>query len=105
MACSGHDSPGEMVALQDGAVVGSMEWKATNCLYTGWTTLLAASGQKIKDMESWHLVWHQSEGDEASPTAWRPVADQDLAEVPAARYRTAQTTAWFAATSGAGALG
>jgi serine/threonine-protein kinase len=110
LARKGLEPQGEMVALLERTLPGSMQWDATNCLYTGWTTLLATSARQINDLESWHSVWPPNVDNEVADKVleqvWPAAASHaDPAEIPAMDYQTIGTSAYYSATSGPGALG
>jgi serine/threonine protein kinase len=105
IARQGIEPSGDLIALLDRAVPGNMRWETTNCLYTGWSALLATPTQRVSDLDSWHAIWHLAEGDVATAETWPAVAHPDPAEVDSREFQTAGTTVHYAASSRAGALG
>jgi serine/threonine-protein kinase len=105
IAREGGEPSGELVSLLDRAVPGNIRWETTNCVYAGWSALLATPTQKVSDLDSWHAIWHVAEGDVAMAETWPAAAHPDPAEVDPGEFQTARTNVHYAATSSAGALG
>ncbi len=105
VGCGGTAPSGDMVVLLDQAVPGNIQWKPVNCLYAGWSSLLATPARKVSDLDSWRTIWHVSEGEAAFPEPWPSVANPEPAEAKASEYQTAGTSASYAAMSQTGALG
>ncbi|MCI0456755.1 MAG: hypothetical protein L0Z62_07230, partial [Gemmataceae bacterium] len=104
LACARPQPEAALVTLPDGA--GVLQWRAVNCLYAGWPTLVAMPGGNLgPDLDAWHRRWNQTEGDALLTSTWPPVAPADPWETPPRVYGTANSPVAFAATSGPGALG
>lgn len=99
--------PGDLVALGNGVRADQMSWKAVNCLYAGWSNLLARDSGKIAggSLEEWHKLWLYSATDKAIAAPWPDFAATPLAQVAPISYQTAETPASYAATSHAGPIG
>jgi serine/threonine-protein kinase len=81
---------GELLALAENVDSTSLQWKPTNCLYAGWTTLLAENpplAWSDFDLTAWHKRWNGAVGDRGLFRAWPGVLATDLAEQPATAYR------------------
>lgn len=91
---------GDMVVVVDKAGLHNMRWKAINCLYAGWQTLLTAE-QVIRSgqFSDWRVRWSLPEGDAARSEPWPLATLADPAEVAPAFFRTADTAVAFAATA------
>ncbi len=91
---------GELTRLSDGIEPSRMTWRAVNCLYAGWSYLLAGSSNvAATDLSGWHRLWNQSEGDAVRSERWPTAVFPELAEVPANTYRSADTPVAFAASA------
>ncbi len=91
---------GELVRLSDGIETSRMTWRAVNCLYGGWSYLLAGSTTvAATDLSGWHRLWNQGEGDAVQSDRWPTAVFPELAEVPANTYRNADTPVAFAAST------
>jgi serine/threonine-protein kinase len=98
---------GEMVDLQEETNPSAMKWRAINCLYAGWQTLLRqAKGNLFQnDLSGWRSVWGYGEGDQAAVETWPAALPLDPSETSPATFRATGTHVAFAATSGSAALG
>jgi hypothetical protein len=77
-----------------------MSWRAVNCLYAGWETLLAgATPIPSSDVSAWRRQWGRTDGDVAVAEPWPTVVHPKPAEVPAQAYRTAGSDVAFAAST------
>jgi hypothetical protein len=99
------DTEDPMVVVGDRIDLTRWQWQTTNCLFAGWKTFLKGPGQSIGDQDAWRRLWNQAAGDGVLEQPWPPAALADLEEIGAEGFRTADTRAHFAATSGPGALG
>jgi len=105
----GGASAGDMVRMTGDAKALQMHWKAkaVNCLYAGWKKLLEAPDKSIGSgaIDTWRSHWFAVEGDRELLEFWplRPIADPGNA--PSSVYRTLDSAACFAATSGPGMVG
>src|SRR5205085_8404907 len=55
---SSPQAGGEMLAVPGGAQADRVEWRAVNCLYAGWQTLLAAEKTLgADDLAGWQRHW------------------------------------------------
>lgn len=108
-----EDSGGTLVSLPKEAGGKAMTWRAVNCLYAGWDTLLAGRDRLAgADTEAWHAYWKVAEGDVSLPHAWVRRMPADPAEALAGYYTTetppgapAHSPVTFRATWGPGLLG
>jgi serine/threonine-protein kinase len=90
---------GELLHLSENMSTKQMSWRALNCLYTGWGSLLAgAASIPGADLASWHRLWGRAEGDVAQAEPWPRAEFPEPAEIPAATYRTAGSSVAFAAS-------
>jgi len=108
LARGGIQSGGQMVVLGGSTQAARMKWQATNSLYTGWRTLMAATYDSADDLRAWQSAWLRAEGDLSLEPRWPPVQRLDPAEVSAEDYRPTPAPAspvGYAATSGPGPLG
>jgi serine/threonine-protein kinase len=89
----------EMVTLTEGASARALTWRAINCLYAGWPTLLA--GPELlasSDLEVWRRRWGMVEGEAVARDPWPAATFAELAEIPAVTYNPAGTPVAFAAS-------
>ena len=97
-----NDQPGgDLVSLAaaDGVNTTGVNWRAYNCLYSGWQNLLTGPETLAGiDTAKWRAHWGRSEGDNAIHDAW-PVYNEDPSVLPASTYRTSDTAVGFAATA------
>jgi serine/threonine-protein kinase len=97
---SGGQEGAEMVTLTGGASAQELTWRAVNCLYAGWPTLLAGKERVAgSDLAGWQRRWGRVEGDAVVRDSWPAATFATLAEIPAATYRTAETPVAFAASA------
>ncbi|HEY7154655.1 MAG TPA: hypothetical protein VH575_11905, partial [Gemmataceae bacterium] len=95
-------SGGELLRLDGGISARNMSWRAINCLYAGWETLLAGTPSiAAADLSAWRRLWKRGEGDEVHSKSWPSAFFPEPAELPAATYRTADSPVAFAASTGA----
>ncbi|MGH7173409.1 MAG: hypothetical protein ACRELG_24255, partial [Gemmataceae bacterium] len=91
---------GELLRLHDDITSRHLSWRAINCLYAGWSTLLAGSTAiAATDVSAWQRLWGRSEGDVVQPERWPTAVFPEPAEVPARTYRTADSLVAFAAST------
>jgi hypothetical protein len=103
---SNRESGGVLLDLADGATTEAVHWRAVNCLYAGWMTLLGGTEPiAATNLSAWHKRWGLTEGDRALADTWPPGELYDPAEVLPASYNPDGTPAGFAATGGPGLLG
>jgi serine/threonine-protein kinase len=103
---SNRESGGVLLDLAEGAVTEAVHWRAVNCLYSGWMTLLdGAEALAATNLPAWHKRWGLAEGDRALADTWPPGELHDPAEVLPPSYNPEGTPAGFAATGGPGLLG
>jgi hypothetical protein len=107
LARYGSHPGGEMVDLQEGFPPSALKWRAVNCLYTGWPTLLKWQGGAVaaQDHEGWQKLWEQAQGDAVKEPTWPALLPADPCEVPPEAFRVAGTPAEFSALAGQGTLG
>jgi hypothetical protein len=97
---------GDLVALAGGLKANKLRWEAVNCLYAGWKRLLAGKEEIAgTDLDVWQKRWRRTEGDKAIVPTWPKDAPPEPEEASYRAYRTPETDAGFAATSGPGTLG
>jgi serine/threonine-protein kinase len=78
----------------------AMTWRAVNCIYAGWRNLMTGSARTpASDLGAWHTTWGEVEGDGVARDPWPAAAFNDLAEIPTATYRTADTPVGFASST------
>jgi hypothetical protein len=103
---SNRESGGVLLDPADGAATEAVHWRAVNCLYAGWTTLLGgAEPIGVTNLPGWRKRWGLAEGDRALADTWPPGEVYDPAEVLPASYNPEGTPAGYAATGGPGLLG
>jgi serine/threonine-protein kinase len=107
LARHGGQPGGEMVDLQEGFPPSALKWRAVNCLYTGWPTLLKWQGGTVaaQDQEGWQKLWEQAQGDAVKEPTWPALLPADPSEVPPEAFRVVGTHAEFSALAGQGTLG
>ncbi len=90
---------GELLSVQDGADAASVSWRAVNCLYAGWRSLLAAGSTRIAgdDIFNWQRQWKRIDGDAVVRDSWPVAAFNEPANVRASIYQPAKAVA-FAST-------
>src|SRR6185437_8612195 len=100
-----REAGGELVRLAEGVGTRQMSWRAVNCLYAGWETLLAGpSSIPASDAAAWRRLWGLLEGDVVQADPWPTTVFLEPAEMPADTYRTADSGVAFAASTGADQL-
>jgi hypothetical protein len=93
-------SGGELLRLDGGIGTREMRWRAVNCLYAGWETLLAgASSIRGTDVSAWMRLWERREGDVVKASSWPTASFPEPTELPAATYRTADSPVAFATST------
>jgi serine/threonine-protein kinase len=107
LARYGNPMNGEMVDLQEGLEPTTLKWRAVNCLYTGWPTLLKWGTGAIAadDLGGWQKLWNQVQGEAVREPTWPALLPADTCEVPPSAFRVVGTHTEFAATIGKGTLG
>jgi hypothetical protein len=101
----GKEVGGTMVELPAGAKDTQLRWRAANCLYAGWETLVSgAQPLSAADEAGWHKRWKFVE-DKALPVPTKEFLDADLARLPAWELNPEPTAYAFAATFTPGLLG
>lgn len=97
---------GVLLQLPAEAAADDCQWKATNCLYVNWQTLLDGKTPiKASETAAWNQRWKQTEGDKALATPLFIMDGADPAEVHPIYFRLDQSAFAFAATYGPGLLG
>jgi serine/threonine-protein kinase len=98
----GNDVGGELFHLDEGAGTRRMGWRAVNCLYSGWETLLAGKPSiPATDLAGWRRQWSRLEGDVARTEPWPTVVAPEPGEVSAVMYKTAGSAVAFASSTSA----
>ena len=93
---------GELLRLNGDLSTRRLKWRAVNCLYAGWSNLLAGPTKiAATDLSSWHRLLNYSEGDEIQVDPWPTAVFPEPADVPPSTYRTAGSFVAFAASTGA----
>jgi serine/threonine-protein kinase len=108
LARYGGQAGGVLLDLDDGAEPAAMKWRAVNCLYTGWATLLKSDARTVgaEDGQSaWRELWHQEAGDAVKRMPWPGFVPADPADAMPGVCSVSGTPAEFRATSGPGTLG
>ena len=107
LARSGSMETEPMLRLGSNATVSSLHWRAVNCLYAGWQTLLQYGSSRVgaTDLTEWHSVLHQEGGDKALPFSWPAYLPQEIERIPTAPFRTAGTATAFRDSAGSGVVG
>jgi hypothetical protein len=107
LARSGAADGGEMVKLGPNVSVNNIHWRAVNCPYAGWQSLLQYSGGTVPvaDLAGWHSLLHQTGGDKAVALSWPAYLPPELDRVPAALFRTVGTAAAFRDSTGKSVVG
>jgi hypothetical protein len=78
---------GELLVLRDGIETEGMQWRAYNCLYAGWQTLLAgAKTISADELGTWQRHWKRIEGDVVVRDPWPGRLVGELADRPASAY-------------------
>jgi serine/threonine-protein kinase len=96
---------GELLRLSGNMGTRHLSWRAINCLYAGWSNLLAgAMTIPAADLTQWRRLWSYTEGDGVQPDPWPRTVVSEPGEVPASTYRTADSPVAFAASTGADQL-
>jgi serine/threonine-protein kinase len=100
LARSNDHAGGTLVELGGDSQAEKMSWRAVNCLYAGWRTLLGSATPILADdLAAWRKQWGHTEGDATVRDPWPAAAFHDPAENPANTYHTAGTPVGFAATA------
>jgi hypothetical protein len=91
---------GELLSVEEGADAASVAWRAVNCLYAGWRSLLAAGSTRIAgdDLFNWQRQWKRVDGDIVTRESWPEAAFNEPAKVPASIYQPAARAVAFAST-------
>jgi hypothetical protein len=107
LARSGQVEGGDLLKLGQNVPLKNVHWRAVNCLYAGWQTLLQYRGGRVavSDFAGWHSLIHQEGGDKALSLSWPAYLPPELNRVPAALFRTEGTAAAFRDSAGRGAIG
>lgn len=96
---------GTLLRLSDNLSLRHLSWRAINCLYAGWSNLLAGSKSvPATDISDWQRLWDRGEGDAAQAERWPTAVFPEPAEVPARTYGTADSFVAFAASTSADQL-
>lgn len=98
LARFGAPDSGEMVVVRDLASTEAMHWTPYNCLYAGWSTLLAGPGRdtKLTDLLRWHAAFRIRDGDDyVVDQPWPRWTLSDPASISPQQFQTAGTQAWF----------
>jgi len=101
------DPGGALFELPTGAVADDCRWKATNCVYINFQTLLEArSSISASDHAAWNKQWQQTEGDKALLEPLAVLDGMDPAEIHPMYFRPIPESPFaFAATFSPGVLG
>jgi serine/threonine-protein kinase len=95
-----NEAGGELLHLEGGASTRKVTWRAINCLYAGWETLLAGSPSvPASDIAGWRRVWGRVDGDVAQAEPWPTASFAEPAEVPPGSYHTNDSPVAFAAST------
>ena len=95
----GNESGGALLRLDDSLDTRRMNWRAVNCLYAGWETLLAGkSSIPVADLTGWRRLWDRLEGEVVRAEPWPTAVFPEPAEVTAGTYRTAGSAVAFASS-------
>jgi serine/threonine-protein kinase len=73
LLCRAHrDYGGQMLTLDAGLPVKAVRWRAVNCLYAGWGSLLSGPQAVGGDngIQEWQRLWGLTEGDEVRRLMW-----------------------------------
>jgi eukaryotic-like serine/threonine-protein kinase len=107
LARSGSMESEPMLRLGASAAVSSLHWRAVNCLYAGWQSLLQYSNGSAAatDLTQWHALLHQEGGDKALPFSWPAYLPPETERIPTAPFRTAGTATAFRDSAGSGVVG
>ena len=73
---------GEMLVLGQNVPLTNIRWRAVNCLYTGWQTLLQYKGKAASDLAGWHSLIHLEGGDKALSLGWPSYVPPELGAFP-----------------------
>jgi eukaryotic-like serine/threonine-protein kinase len=106
---SADQTGGTLLALDDNAAPGQMKWKAENCCFAGWKTLLgSAETIAATDPAAWGRLWGYRNGVQIATDAWPAGVVHDPAEALPDAYRPApfpQSPVGYAATTGNNPIG
>jgi hypothetical protein len=106
---SAEQTGGTLLALDDNAGTGQMQWKADNCCFAGWKTLLAgAETVPATDPAAWGRLWGYTRGVQIATDAWPAGVVHDPAEAMPDAYQPApvpQSPIGYAATARNGPIG
>jgi hypothetical protein len=95
-----------MVELPPAANGDAMTWRAVNCLYAGWKTLLSGTQLLLgADVARWRNFWKLPEGDVSLWQSWGTALPAEPGEATPRQYHTQDTGVAFAATYSPGYLG
>ncbi|HEY7331041.1 MAG TPA: protein kinase [Gemmataceae bacterium] len=90
---------GELLRLQGNISTQHLRWRAINCLYAGWSNLLAGNTTiAATDPSAWRRLWNRTEGDEVLGDPWPTAVFPESAEVPARTYNTGGSLVAFASS-------
>ncbi|MHB1424654.1 MAG: serine/threonine protein kinase [Gemmataceae bacterium] len=93
---------GELLRMNGDIGTRRLKWRALNCLYAGWSNLLAGSTKiAATDLSAWRRLLNYSEGDESKADPWPTAVFPEPAEVPSGTYHTAGSIVAFAASTSA----
>jgi serine/threonine-protein kinase len=100
-------SQGDMLLLADNANLENVTWWPVNCLYAGWTRLLASADKNVSSnaIATWRTLVSIREGDQELAETWPPLVPAEPEALPAQAFAPHETAVLFAATAGSGALG
>jgi serine/threonine-protein kinase len=100
LARKSNDVGGELFRLDGEIGTRRLGWRAVNCLYSGWETLLAGKPSiPAADIAGWRRQWGRLDGDVARAEPWPTVVAPEPAEVSAGMYKTAGSAVAFAAST------
>jgi serine/threonine-protein kinase len=95
-----READGELLRLSDKMGSRHLSWRAINCLYAGWSNLLAgATTIPAQDLSAWRRFWGSLEGEGVQPEPWPRTMLADPGQAPASTYRTVDSHVAFAAST------
>jgi serine/threonine-protein kinase len=92
LARSGPGREGVLLDLPQKLRADAVRWRATNCLYSGWKSLLRGATEiEGSDTSGWEQRWASFNVERVEKVGWPAALFPEVAEVPIAEYST-QTT-------------
>ena len=107
LAHSDNGNVGNLLTIGGALDQSTSTVRVANCVYAGWTKLLASASQSIlgTDLVGWQGLWKHDAGERASVDVWPTAISPEPEESPASMYATKGGPAYFAAISSKGLLG